>query len=113
MEESKELKGGINGTDDNLFEIIGMGGLNDVEKGAVLADLLESIQTRALHRVVEDFTEPQLQELQEVVKTDDPEKLEEFLLANAPNFPSIYEDEAKKLREELIIKFSGDSAQKE
>ncbi|MEI7792292.1 MAG: DUF5663 domain-containing protein [Candidatus Berkelbacteria bacterium] len=110
INQSDETKNTVAG---NLFEEIGMGDLSDIEKGAVLADLLESIQTRALQRTVEGLTDAQIESLAEVIKTDDPTKLEDFLLENAPNFPTIYEEEAKKLREELIIKFSGDQKQKE
>ncbi len=113
MTDLNQLDETKNSTAGNLFEDIGMGDLSDVEKGAVLGDLLESIQTRALQRVVEGFSEAQIEALSEVVKSDDPSKLEDFLLENAPDFPTIYEEEAKKLREELIIKFSGDQKQKE
>lgn len=87
----------------DLFEVIGAKDIPDEEKGELLNKMLDLVESRALLKMIDGLSEEQKQELTTIQDQDDPDKLEEYLLKIAPNFPDLYVDEAKKLRQELII----------
>jgi Mg/Co/Ni transporter MgtE len=95
------------GGKEDLFGAIGMADLSDEEKGQLFLQMIGVIQTRAIARIIEEASEEEREKIQEIIDADQPsDVLEAFLDEKCPNYPSIFEDEASKLREELIIKFT-------
>lgn len=90
----------------DIFEALGASGIPEEEKGALLAKMAEVVQTRTLLHIVENLPPEKQDELQKISETGSPEDIEEFITQNVPDFEKIFLDEAKKLREELIIKLS-------
>jgi len=92
---------------DDLFNAIGMADLTDEEKAGLFVSMLDLLQARTIALIAEKATDEQRAKMQEIVSTDQPgEALEDYLEENFPEYPQMFEEEARKLREELIIKFS-------
>jgi hypothetical protein len=90
----------------DIFEALGAGNIPDEEKGELLAKMAEVVQTRTLLRIADELPPEKQEELQKFAEVDDPEGLEDFITQNVPDLENIFLDEAKKLKEELIIKLS-------
>lgn len=87
----------------DLFEVIGAKDIPDQEKGAILAKMVEVVTGRAIARLGEELSEEDRQKLEELISSDNTEVVDNFIAEKAPYFDSYFEDEAKKLRQELII----------
>lgn len=87
----------------DLFEVIGAKDIPDEEKGAILAKMVEVVTGRAIVRLGNDLSEEDRQKLEELITADDTEAVDSFIAEKAPHFDSYFEEEAKKLRQELII----------
>lgn len=87
----------------DLFEVIGAKDIPDEEKGVILAKMVEVVTGRAIVRLGNDLSEEDRQKLEELITADDTEAVDAFIAEKAPGFDSYFEDEAKKLRQELII----------
>jgi len=91
----------------DIFELIGAGSLPESERVELLAEMLVVIQTRAFDRVLETLSEEALTHLHtEVVESEDPAAMDAFLATYAPNYQAIYEEEGKKYRQQLIVKYA-------
>jgi hypothetical protein len=89
--------------EEDIFDVIGAGDLPEDEKSALLVKMMNLVQARSLEKVMDLLDEAAKKELEEKVLLDDPEEsMEEFLQKYVPNFGEIFEDEAKKLRMEMI-----------
>ena len=87
----------------DLFEVIGAKDVPDEEKGAILAKMVDVITGRAIARLGEELSPEDRQEMEELIGADKTEEVNSFILEKAPNFDTYFEEEAKKLRQELII----------
>ena len=87
----------------DIFEAIGAQDLPEDEKGKLLSQMLEIVQTRVLTRIIELLPEEEAQKLNEFAEKDDFDGAEAFIVEKVPNLEQIYKDEADKLRQELII----------
>ena len=87
----------------DLFEVIGAKDISDDEKGAILAKMVEVVSGRAIARLGEELSDEDRQKLEELILADDTKAVDDFISEKAPHFDSYFEDEAKKLRQELII----------
>ena len=90
-------------TKEDLFEVIGAKDIPDEEKGALLAKMMDVVSGRAIARLGEELTPPDRQKLEELISSGDEKAVDSFIAEKAPNFDSYFEEEAKKLRQELII----------
>lgn len=93
---------------DDLFEVIGAQDLTDDEKGALLAKMIRVITGRAVVRLGEELSEEDRKKFEELVEADNDEEIDKFIAEKAPHFDSYFEEEARKLRQELIIEFGKD-----
>ena len=87
----------------DIFEILGAKDIPDEEKGAILAKMVEVVSGRAIARLGEELSDEDRQKLEELISADDTEAVDRFIIEKAPGFDSYFEEEAKKLRQELII----------
>ena len=87
----------------DIFEVIGAKDISEEEKGALMVSMLELINSRSLEKALDAMNPEQQERLNSIIDDDNPEAFESFLLEAVPNYPQIIEDEAKKLRQELII----------
>ena len=87
----------------DLFEVIGAKDIPDEEKGAIMAKMVEVVTGRAVARLGEDLSEEDRQKMEELISADDAEVINTFIKEKAPHFDSYFEEEASKLRQELII----------
>lgn len=90
----------------DIFSVIGAADLPEEEKGVLLARMMELIQTRTLMRATEGLNDEKKEKLSDLAEADDPEAIEEFLLKEVSNFEAMFEEEAEKLRNELIVEFA-------
>ncbi|MCX6808454.1 MAG: DUF5663 domain-containing protein [Candidatus Berkelbacteria bacterium] len=92
---------------EELFSAIGMKDLTDEQKAALFLQMLDLIQTRVIAEITDKATESQREELEAVINDGQPaDEMQAYLDKNFPEYPEIFENESRKLREELIIKFS-------
>ncbi|MFA6423520.1 MAG: DUF5663 domain-containing protein [Patescibacteria group bacterium] len=98
----------INNTQEqkDIFTDLGLTDLPDEEKGAILAKMIEVIQTRTLLRVADALTPEKQEEMKKLGEGEDTEAMEKFLTDNAPNMTELFEEETKKLRQEMIDKMN-------
>ena len=90
----------------DLFEAMGAGELSDTEKGALFAKMMEVVQGRAIARLGDEMSEEDRVAIISLIESGEDEAVEKFLSEKAPNFDLYLEEEAKKLRQELLIEFS-------
>lgn len=88
---------------DDIFDALGANDISEEEKGALMVSMIDLINSRSLEKALDAMTPEQQEKLNAMIDKDDPEVFESFLLGAVPNYPQIIEDEARKLREELII----------
>lgn len=94
--------------EEDIFTALGASGIPDEEKGALLGQMIEIAQTRTLAKLIETLGEEEKAELEKIAEDEEagPEVLENFITQKVPEFPEIFTDEIKKLKQELIVKFS-------
>lgn len=97
--------------EEDIFAAMGAADIPDEEKGALLARMMDLVQSRALLKIVDGLNDADKQELETIIDADenegsDPNKLEKFLIEKVPQYEQIFLDEAKKLRQELTIEFA-------
>jgi hypothetical protein len=88
----------------DLFEELNIANIPDEEKGALLAHMLEVVQTRVILRISEMLSEEDMAKFNSMVEAEeDDAKIDDFLNEKVPNIDELYKEEASKLRQELII----------
>lgn len=99
-------KSDLNGIKDqaekDFFEAIGFKNLPEDEKAALLSKMMKLIEVRTLNKIIDTLTPEQDEKLKNLDQSDT-EALENFLQADVPNYENLFYDEAKKLRQELLI----------
>lgn len=93
-------------TQEDLFAALGASDIPDEDKGALLAKMMDLVQSRSIVVIYDQLSEEKKKEMEELADKDDPDILEEFLNKNIPEYEQVFIDEAKKLRQELTIEFA-------
>ena len=86
----------------DLFEAIGFKNLPENEKAALLEKMMKLIEVRTLNKILDSLNPEQDEKLKNLDQNDS-EALENFLQEYVPNYETLFYDEAKKLRQELLI----------
>ena len=89
---------------NDLFEMIGVSQLSDDDKATLLYKMLRLVEARTLNIIIDKIT-PEQEERLKNLDQEDPDALEKFLEENVPDYGDIYTDEAKKVRQELLIEY--------
>jgi hypothetical protein len=84
----------------NIIELLGLNALPEAEKKAMLDKMSELLMGRVMLRVMESMTDEQLAQMPK--EGSNPEELLTFVAENVPNFQSIMEEEAVKLKEQVV-----------
>lgn len=90
----------------DIFAALGAESLPDEEKAALLARMFEVIQTRVFGRVYDMLDEGKRTELEQMLEAGHFEEVDDFLMESIPNLESMYQEEGKVLRQQLIVKFA-------
>jgi len=86
---------------DNIADLIGLGGLSDDEKVAFLSEIGDVVLESAMLRLVGDLSEDQTEALDQFLETEpEPEVLMKHLFEHHKDFETILEEEIAALREE-------------
>jgi hypothetical protein len=88
--------------EQDLFEAIGFKDLSDDEKATLLGKMMKLIEVRTLNKILDSLTPEQDEKLKNLDQ-ENPDALEAFLQEDVPDYESLFYDEAKKLRQELLI----------
>ena len=88
---------------EDIFTALGAAGISDEEKGDLLARMVDLVDSRSLDKIIDSLNETQMAELKVIIEKDDTEAWEKFVETNVPHYMQIYQDEAEKLRQEMII----------
>ena len=86
---------------EDVAESLGLRFLPEEKQNEILTGVLEVISKRAGIQIVEKFSEEETEEFNKIPK-DDLEKMEEFMIAKNPDAEKIFEEEAGKVKEELL-----------
>ena len=86
---------------NDLNESLGIRFLEGDKKNEILTRVLELVSKRAGLRIIEKFSDEETAEFNEIPK-DNLEQMEDFMLAKNPGAKSIFENEAEKVKEELL-----------
>lgn len=86
---------------DNIIKSLGIETLPDEQKARILDQSNELIQQRLLLRLMEALPDEKRTQLNEVLASQDQDKLAGFISANAPNFSDWIIEEVNGLRSEL------------
>lgn len=93
-------------TQEDLFAALGASDIPDEDKGALLAKMLDLVQSRSIVKIYDRLSEEKQKEMEDLSDKEDPDILDNFLQENVPDFEQIFINEAKKLRQELTIEFA-------
>ena len=86
---------------EDVADSLGLRFLPEEKQGEVLTGVLGIISKRAGIRIVEKFSDEETEEFNKISK-DDLEKMEEFMIAKNSEAEKIFEEEAGKVKEELL-----------
>ena len=86
---------------EDVADSLGLRFLPEEKQGEVLTGVLGVISKRAGIRIVEKFSEEETEEFNQIPK-DDLEKMEEFMIDRNSDAKKIFEEEAGKVKEELL-----------
>lgn len=97
-----DLAGLKDQAEKDLFEAIGFKNLPENEKAALLEKMMKLIEVRTLNKIIDTLSPEQDAKLKDLDQNDTV-ALEKFLQEDVPNYEDLFYDEAKKLRQELLI----------
>lgn len=86
---------------DELIKSLGIRYLPEDKRSEVLTRVLELVSKRAGLRIIEKFNAEEMAEFNKISK-DSLEEMEDFMIAKNPDTEDIFNDEAEKVREELL-----------
>ncbi len=87
--------------DDQFLSAMGLDGLTEEQKQDALATILKTLDMRVSERVAEILNEDQLNQINELMdKEAGEEELSHWLSQNVPNYQTVIEEEAQKMRDE-------------
>ena len=86
---------------NDLNKSLGIKFLPEEKRSEVLTKVLELVSKRAGLRIIEKFNAEEMAEFNKISK-DNFERMEDFMIAKNPDTENIFNDEAGKVREELL-----------
>lgn len=89
--------------DHNLLVELGLGGLPDEEKRALLSHIYETLEMRVGMRLADQMSNEQLDEFEKYFEAKDDAGAFRWLETNFPNYKQIVEEEYGKLKEEVRL----------
>ena len=86
---------------EDLNESLGIRFLEEEKKSEILTRVLELVSKRAGLRIIEELSDEETAEFNKISK-DNLEQMEDFMLAKNPGAEKVFENEAEKVKEELL-----------
>lgn len=86
---------------ENLSESLGLKFMPEEKRGEILTMILELASKRAGIRIVENLSEQEVDEFENIPKTEF-EKIEDFLISKNPNAQNIFAEEIEKTKEDIL-----------
>jgi hypothetical protein len=86
---------------EDITSSLGLRFFSKEKRDEILTEVLEVISKKAGIRIVEKFSDGETEEFNKISK-DNLEKMEEFMIAKNPEAGKIFEEEAEKVKEELL-----------
>lgn len=90
-----------NETLNDLEKSFGLDLFDEETKNAMLTDIVALISSRAGFRIVKEFSEKETEEFNQIPK-ENLEEMEAYILAKNPNAKKIFEEEAQKIKTEIL-----------
>ena len=87
--------------DHNLLAELGLGGLPEEEKRALLSHIYETLEMRVGMRLADQMSNEQLDEFEKYFEAKDDAGAFSWLETNFPNYKQIVEEEYNKLKQEV------------
>ena len=88
--------------EEDIFDALGASGIPEEEKGELLMKILTLINQRVFMRVIDTLDQAKQEEFGTALENDDPNAVDSFLTTNIAGYPKMYEEEALKVRHQLI-----------
>lgn len=86
----------------NIEESLGLGFLEDKEKKSeTMREIIGLISSRAGMRIMKQFNDEETREFNKIPE-DNLEEMEDYILSKNPDAREIFEEEAQKVKEELL-----------
>lgn len=89
---------------EDLFEVLGITDIPEEERASLLVRMVEVVQTRVFDKIFDLLSQDQRTDFMNLLDSEDLDRTEDFLQHNVPNYMNLFDAEAKKLRQELVIK---------
>lgn len=86
---------------NDLNESLGIRFLEEDKKSEILTRVLELVSKKAGLKIIEEFSAEETAEFNKIPK-DNLEQMEDFMIAKNPGAKKVFEDEAEKIKEELL-----------
>lgn len=87
--------------DNNFLNDIGLGGLPEQEKKAMLHHIYETLELRVGMRLAEQMTDAQLDEFEAFIDKNDEAGAKQWLDTNLPQYKQVVAEELEKLKQEI------------
>ncbi len=86
---------------DDLFNSLGLRFFAKEKQNEIMTRILELISKRAGIVIVEGFSDQEAEEFNKIPKSD-LEQMEDFMIAKNPKAKEIFQEEAEKVKEEML-----------
>ena len=86
---------------DDLFNSLGLRFFAKEKQNEIMTRILELISKRAGIGIVEGFSDQEAEEFNKIPKSD-LEQMEDFMIAKNPKAKEIFQEEAEKVKEEML-----------
>jgi hypothetical protein len=90
----------------NIINRLGLQGLSDEKKEAMLDQASELIEKRLMIRLMENLEDIEIKEAESL--SNDPEKMLAYMSSKVKNFSSLVQQEVDKLRNEMLLDSSSE-----
>ncbi len=101
----QDVKKNLDDIKDDLFAALNIAGVSDSDKKVLVAKMYKAVEDRAITRFMADASEEQKAKIEEISKQNDPKLFDQYIEDNYDAISQIFQEEALKLRSDLIAKF--------
>ncbi|MFA6963265.1 MAG: hypothetical protein WC227_00920 [Patescibacteria group bacterium] len=101
----QDVKKSLDDIKDDLFSALNIAGVSDSDKKVLAAKMYRAVEDRAIARFMTEATEEQKAKIDEIAKQNDPKLFDQYIEDNYASIEQIFQEEALKLRSDLIAKF--------
>ena len=89
----------------DLFDALNIKGASDSDKKVLAEKMYKAVESKAISRFMNEATDQQKNELDELTAKNDPALIDKFIEDNFDIISKFFQEEALNLRNDLIAKF--------